>query len=29
MMMMMKFDVPYDEDDYGDTDVRQSLTAAL
>ena len=27
--MMMKFVVPYDEDDYGDTDVWHSLIAAL
>ena len=28
MMMMMKFAVPYDEDDYGDTDVWHSLRGA-
>ena len=27
--MMMKFVVPYDEDDYGDTDVWLSLAVAL
>ena len=27
--MTMKFVVPYDEDDNGDTDVWHSLTAAL
>ena len=27
--MMMKFVVPYDEDDHGDTGVWHSLTAAL
>lgn len=26
---MMKFAVPYDDGDYGDTDVWHSLTAAL
>lgn len=29
MMRMMKFSIPYDEDDYGNTDVWLSLTANL